>query len=366
MGASIGYFLTALPTTLLSLALSRIPAGIFKHSQSVSKTYLADVSQSVDRPKVFGNFNAVSSLGFVIGPLIGGHLAMQSNGFSKVASLTGVIFMINFFFVWFCVKPVEELEGKTNTCESRTEVVHDNRANAEITQSKLIGFLTEEKCDQAELENRATTEATNSAETTGCHKIASFSSVMDMLVIRCVMGFSMLVFRSNFMSMLEFHFHTTPKTNGYIMSFNGLVAGLSGLLIGPLAVYYHHNDSKMLLHFSYILTASILGITYSPNIYCVAACIFPLAVSSAVSRVCVTNLTFHRSRDDEKGVVFGIGNSLLSFARMISPALGGVLQEFSVYAPGTTGAMIAAFGLLTMTLFPPDRNLTNKNGKKND
>ena len=40
-------------------------------------------------------------------------------------------------------------------------------------------------------------------------------------------------------------------------------------------------------------------------------------------------------------MILGVGNSLLSFARMISPALGGVAQEASVYAPGSIGALIA-------------------------
>lgn len=336
----------------------------------MSKTYLCDVSPSGDHPKVFGNFNAVSNLGFVVGPLIGGHLAMQTNGFSKVATLTGTIFLINFFFVWICVKPVEDLKGQSSsgTQKSKQEQLesHDHR-NAGIANAKMTDHLIERKVDQEELENGTNIEAeSNTKPLTGIHKIASVGNVMDMLVIRFVMGFSMLVFRSNFMSLLEFHFNTSPKTNGYIMSYNGLVSGLSGLLMGSIADFYNHNDSKMLIHFSCILTVSILGITFSPNIYFVAAFIAPLALSSAVGRVCVTNLTFRRSKEDEKGVVLGIGNSLLAFARMISPALGGVLQELNVHVPGSTGAAIAAFGVSLMILFPLDRDISNKSGKKDD
>ena len=332
--------------------------GIFKHSQSVSKTYLADVSLSVNHPRVLGNFNAFSNLGFVIGPLIGGHLAMHSNGFSKVATLTGTIFMINFFFVWFCVKPVDEIKrgSSSYTNASRQELSCKN-GSTDNTKNKKVDHLKRKETDQEDL---------GTSKVTGIHKIASFSTIMDLLVLRFVMGFSMLVFRSNFMSMLEFHFNTSPKTNGYIMSYNGLVSGFSGLLIGSIADFYDHNDSKMLLHFSCILTASILGITFSPSIYFVAAFITPLAVSSAVSRVCLTNLTFGRSREDEKGVIFGVGNSLLSFARMISPALGGVAQEVSAYAPGCIGAMIAATGILIMILYHPDRFRTKKSEKKNN
>lgn len=346
-GASMGYFLTAIPTTLVFLALCRVHTGIFKHSQSVAKTYLADVASSVDHSKVFGNFNAVSNLGFVIGPLIGGHLAMTSNGFSKVAMLTGTIFLVNFFFVWFCMKPVEDLKGKSQQTGGQSLRQELTRENNEEKEKANV--------DQEELEEQ--TEAKSKYSKTA----SSLGSVLDMLIIRFVMGFSMILFRSNFMSMLEFNFNTNPKTNGYIMSYNGFVSGLSGLFIGSIGNFYNHNDSKMLLHFSCILTLSLLGITFSPSIFLVTAFILPLAVSTAVCRVCVTNITFSRSGENQKGLVQGVGNSLLSFARMISPAIGGILQEFSAFAPGSSAAMTAAIGVLLIIFPPTGRNkLTEK------
>ena len=112
-------------------------SGIFKHSQSIAKTYLSDVSPSIDHPKVFGNFNAFSSLGFVIGPLIGGHLAMQSNGFSRVTTLTGFIFLINFFFVWLFVTPVEQVKKQSFTRKEHDAfLAKDNTANNKIDNHK--------------------------------------------------------------------------------------------------------------------------------------------------------------------------------------------------------------------------------------
>lgn len=108
---------------------------------------------------------------------------------------------------------------------------------------------------------------------------------------------------------------------------------------------------------------SLLGITFSPSILFIPVFITPLAISSAVCRVCTTNLTFRRGREDEKGVMSGIGNSLLSFARMISPALGGFAQV-SVYGPGYIGSLIAGMGVVIMVLFPPDGPRVNKREKK--
>ena len=73
-----------------------IIAGIFKHSVSISKALLAEVTPKDQRSKAFGYFNGISSSGFIIGPLVGGHLAETENGFYKVAMLTSVIFAFCF------------------------------------------------------------------------------------------------------------------------------------------------------------------------------------------------------------------------------------------------------------------------------
>lgn len=69
--------------------------GIFKHSQSVSRSYLAEVTPQTDQSGVLGTFNAASSMGFILGPMVGGRLAETSGGFYKVALVCTVIFVLN-------------------------------------------------------------------------------------------------------------------------------------------------------------------------------------------------------------------------------------------------------------------------------
>lgn len=70
--------------------------GIFKHSQNISKSYLADITSKSDQSSKMGNFNAWSSIGFILGPPVGGHLAEIKGGFYVVSLLAGIIFMLNF------------------------------------------------------------------------------------------------------------------------------------------------------------------------------------------------------------------------------------------------------------------------------
>jgi len=70
--------------------------GIFKHSQNLTKSYLVDITSDSDQSKNIGYFNAASSLGFIVGPAIGGHIAEWEGGFYIVALLTALTFFINF------------------------------------------------------------------------------------------------------------------------------------------------------------------------------------------------------------------------------------------------------------------------------
>ena len=59
--------------------------GLLKHSQEVSKAFLADIIPKTQHSNVFGRFNSISSIGFIFGPIIGGHLSDLPGGFYLVA-----------------------------------------------------------------------------------------------------------------------------------------------------------------------------------------------------------------------------------------------------------------------------------------
>jgi len=70
--------------------------GLFKHSQELSKAYLADSMPRSQHSHIFGQFNSVSNIGFIIGPVVGGYVVDHLGGFHVVAMLTAGIFMLNF------------------------------------------------------------------------------------------------------------------------------------------------------------------------------------------------------------------------------------------------------------------------------
>lgn len=70
--------------------------GLFKHSQELSRAYLADIVPRSQHSYVFGRFNSMSNIGFIIGPVIGGYVVDHLGGFYSVSMLTAGIFLLNF------------------------------------------------------------------------------------------------------------------------------------------------------------------------------------------------------------------------------------------------------------------------------
>ncbi|KAK3706877.1 hypothetical protein QZH41_018439 [Actinostola sp. cb2023] len=339
----MAYFLIGLSESLVVLAITRIPVGIFKQTQGLCKVSLADITPAIERPKVFGYFNSISSLGFVVGPLIGGHIGMTEYGFFKVMALQCVGFVSMAIFSWYYLDipgttTRQEITLSRKSSDADTHMIREENINGSKNDDNVKTIYKDSSSNSSIF-----TKFLTKLET--FLSISSLYSIVDLLLLRFVLGFAMIIFRSNFTTMLEFRYHTSPKTNGYIMSFNGMVSGLSGTAVGYVMARYNHNAARAVLHFSILITCALFFITFSPDLWVLVAFLAPLSFSTSVSRVCVSSLTLKRCKQDERGVILGVGNSMLSFARMLSPLLAGFAQEYSVYGPGMISVGIASIGV---------------------
>ncbi|CAN5162900.1 tetracycline resistance MFS efflux pump [soil metagenome] len=73
-GLGIDYLFMALSPTLAWLFVGRLINGVTSASFSTAGAYVADITEPKDRAKSFGLMGAAFSLGFIIGPVIGGFL----------------------------------------------------------------------------------------------------------------------------------------------------------------------------------------------------------------------------------------------------------------------------------------------------
>lgn len=70
-------------------------SGLFKHSLSICRALLSDLVSESERPLVMGYFNAASSVGFILGPVVGGYLTEHEGGFYTSSFTCAAIFLLN-------------------------------------------------------------------------------------------------------------------------------------------------------------------------------------------------------------------------------------------------------------------------------
>jgi len=75
IGSALGWLLFGIGGSLAVLLIARIVDGVTAGDMSVAFAYMADISEPKDRAKRFGLAGAVSGVGFLVGPAIGGLLA---------------------------------------------------------------------------------------------------------------------------------------------------------------------------------------------------------------------------------------------------------------------------------------------------
>ncbi|XP_067128265.1 major facilitator superfamily domain-containing protein 9-like [Centruroides vittatus] len=310
--AAFNYFVLGLTSYLWIAISTRILLGIFKQSQSLSRAYLADITPDNQKPNVFGKFNAISSLGFIVGPTVGGHLSEVPYGFEIVCSVSSLLFLINFILICIYLPTVQP--------------VKENEVEKEAFQAmKLITQL-------------------------------NWENYWDIFLVKFFLSLAVLVYRNNFTITLTKTLGLSLKSIGYVVSFYSIISSLSGFLIGYIARFYLHHSS-LLQHVAILQMIALTGLTFANTLPSLIAFLIPFAISNSIARVCVTSLTVQRCRKNEKGKVVGVGQSITSGSRMIAPVLAGIAQQVTIFGPGVTGICCSITGIFFI-------GILNRNNQK--
>lgn len=303
--SAICYVLTAFTTSVAVIYILRILLGSFKHTQTLCKALIADIVPKDKQTEVYGRSTAVSSIGFIVGPIVGGHLIELPNGFSYVCILTAILFVIN--IVLF--RTFEDvIEGKV----SEKEQFHLTDIRQEFT--KAVRELFE----------------------------MDWKEYWDVFILRFLYSFCITIYFSNQSLFISEQYQLSQKYIGYIISFFSLIGGLSSIAIGHIKVkfYNKHNESlTLLLHLFLTMTLCFFGIHLSPNLGFLLLLIMPFAFSSAALRVLTMELILNRSHTNDKGSLAGVANSVMSIGRFISPLISGIIADWC----GESKVMLFAF-----------------------
>ena len=272
-----------------------------------------DLADSSQRPSVLGNFNAVSSAAFIIGPLISGYLG-DVDPTLRLSILTGAcVYFANLFLVFFLLPP-------------------SKRDLLVTTDQRRVNFGFSFSWHQV-FNVFYITKGLNWWEMKG------------LIFIRILATFSMIIFNYNFPTFMEESFSITNTKLGQILSYKSVTSALVSATCGIVAKWYpnlfkHVFPTLLLLFFSLLYIALMAS-----NVRHILMGLSILSMSTAYLRICMVNLMLEKGRGKE-GAVLGFTNSLSAICRMLAPTVVGVAQEY-----GSRTGMHLAAQLSLITVF---------------
>ncbi|KAM8821028.1 major facilitator superfamily domain-containing protein 9 [Eudromia elegans] len=347
--SALGYFLLGTSTTIFLFAISRVPVGIFKHTLSISKALLSDLVSEQDRPLVIGRFNAASSVGFILGPVVGGYFTELEGGFYISSFICASIFILNAGLVWMLPWREENTSSSEHAQGTKSNKVSENfsaKANSDLRfQSVATGSVTSDSPFQSSW--------IQTAVMLKRIKDIACSDLWDIFLVRLLMSIAILLYHSNFGLALEERFGVKPKVTGYLISYSSTLGALAGFLLEPITRLYQHNTYTLLLHSSILTCTLILLYTSALNIWTVILSSTFLAFSTTVGRTCIIDLELGFGGNQASGAILGVGQSVTSVGRIMAPLLSGIAQEFSPCGPPSVGVGLALVAILLMNMNKP-------------
>ncbi|XP_040912738.1 major facilitator superfamily domain-containing protein 9 [Toxotes jaculatrix] len=365
--SALGYGLLGMSTSIALFVLARIPVGLFKHSLSICRALLSDLVSESERPLVMGHFNAASSVGFILGPVVGGYLTEHEGGFYTSSFTCAAIFLTNAGLVWML--PWSETLvpcNDTNSSNNTSKRCHDNHCNKSVHNGShanrhhaLLAADTESRAPgkhQGGLRWREMSllqPAWRQLSSVGSkiHMVAS-SDMWDLFLVRLLMAIAIMLYYSNFSLAMEERFSLKPKITGYLISYSSTLGALAGFLVGPVTQLYRNNMPALLLH-STVLTCSLIFLyATAPSVWQVLLTSTFFAISTTIGRTCITDLELQRGGVQASGTLIGAGQSVTAVGRILAPLLSGLAQEFSPCGPPSLGVVLAlaAVGLLLIRI----------------
>jgi MFS transporter, DHA1 family, tetracycline resistance protein len=190
-GLGLNFLLTAISPWLWLLLVSRLISGATGASFSVASAYIADITAPEQRSKSFGMLGAVSGLGFVCGPMLGGLLGSFSLRLPYFVSAS--LSLLNWLYGFFVLP------------ESNPR---DRRAPFSIAKANPLSAL---------------------AALSRLHGVGSLINIYTLTIL------AQFIVQSTWVLYTNFRFGWGPAENGISLFVFGMASALAqGCLLGPL------------------------------------------------------------------------------------------------------------------------------------
>lgn len=306
VGTAVGSLLTGLAGSLWLLFAGRILDGISGASVSVAQAAVTDVAAPRERARLLGLLGAAFGVGFVVGPALG---ALAALGDRRLP-----------FLVAAAIAAVNAAVAVRRLPETRRAAVpagDDGEADAAGAEGAAVAA---------------------GARTGG--------GVLRLLVVAFTALVAFSAFEATFALFGADRFGLTLGSTGVV--FVGIGIGLvvvQGALIRPVVARFGETAT---LGAGLLLNAAGLGVLALASSWPVLVAALALLVTGqGLVTPTLASVVAGRAPDGRRGAALGYQQSAGGLARVVGPALGGVLfQHVGVAAPSVVGAALTGAAVL--------------------
>jgi DHA1 family tetracycline resistance protein-like MFS transporter len=314
IGLSINYYILSVADTLCLVFIGRLLSGICSASITTGFAYVSDMSDTHNRTRNFGIIGAAISLGFIIGPLIGGILSEWGPRvpFAGAAVLAAANFLYGYFMLPESLQPQ-----------------YRNSFNARKI-NPFDFFL----------------------------KLSQFRPIWKFLMVLFLFSFATQVLPSVWPFYTKYVYHWTDLQIGYSLAFVGLAMALvKSFLPGRIQLIF---GPKKTILAGLVFTAIGLALFSFAGTEAWLYLVILLYSIGGITMPSLQGFISGWTDSREQGQLQGIIVSLISLAGMFSPLVMTYLfweftslgSEHNVFFAGAPFLVAAAIILLTLFFLP--------------
>lgn len=299
VGTTISFLLLGIANTIPLLFIARIVDGISGGNISTAQAYIADITSKENRTQGMGIMMAGFSLGFILGPALGGILSEYGYAVPALVA-SGVSLIATLLTIFFLPESLHSVQRSANKLKERKRVFSLKDFYDALTHPNIGTALT----------------------------------VMFMVM------FAFSLMQGTFALFSEHTLHLTAKDIGYLFAFLGVIGVVMQLfLLKRITTWL--SEKKAIVIAILCMSLSLLLIALSNSIGMLYLAISLLAFGQSISTPVLTGTISKLTPNDEQGNVLGTSQSVGSLARLIGPIIGtGLYSVIGVRTPYIFGAGI--------------------------
>jgi MFS family permease len=279
-GTALAMLATGLAPSLLWLFAARLLAGGFAANISVASAYITDVTPPEERTRWMGLLGASFGIGFVLGPAIGGLLAPY--GHAVPMFFTAGLAALNWGI-------------------AALRLVEPERHAAPAQGGRRFAPLRDPALRAVVLANLAFSLAVTQLET-------FFAYLMKDRFGWGASGFAWI-----------------------LVAMAVVMGGIQGG--GMKALSARYPERRLVVAGVVVLALGFAGVPLAPTVALLLLPLLLAAVGRAVAQPALLSLASQAARPEQRGAVMGAFQSSASLARVLGPALGGMLYAVALPYP---------------------------------